>query len=68
MINLTPKELEILERIAEDKTNSEISVELGISKRTVEHHISSIICKLDVDTRLGAVVTAIKLDLLVLNK
>lgn len=68
MINLTPKELEILKRIAEDKTNSEISVELGISKRTVEYHISSIIRKLDVDTRLGAVVTAIKLDLLVLNK
>lgn len=64
MIKLTPKEYEILERIAEDKTNNEISLELGMSRRTVEYHISSIIRKLNAETRLGAVVTAIKLGLL----
>jgi len=64
MIKLTPKEYEILERFAEDKTNNEISLELGMSRRTVEYHISSIIRKLNAETRLGAVVTAIKLGLL----
>ncbi|AVK83290.1 DNA-binding response regulator [Lysinibacillus sp. B2A1] len=61
---LTAKELEILLHIAEDKTNCEISLEMGISKRTVEHHISSIIQKFDVNSRVGAVVTAIKHGLL----
>ncbi|MEY9975872.1 DNA-binding CsgD family transcriptional regulator [Lysinibacillus sp. RC79] len=61
---LTPKEYKILQKIAEDKTNNDISEELGISKRTVEHHISSIIRKLNVDSRVGAVVIAIKLGLL----
>jgi len=64
LITLTPKEQEVLQRIAEDKTNNDISEELGISKRTVEHHISSIIRKLNVDSRVGAVVIAIKIGLL----
>lgn len=61
---LTPKEYEILKWIAEDKTNSEISEEMMISIRTVEYHISSIIRKLNVESRVGAVVTAIKRGLL----
>ena len=64
---LTPKEREILKLIAEDKTNIEISDELMLSKRTVEYHISSIIRKLDVDSRVGAIVTAIKQGILTLN-
>lgn len=65
--SLTSKEREILKLIAEDKTNIEISDELMISKRTVEHHISSIIRKLDVDSRVGAIVTAIKQGIITLN-
>jgi two-component system, NarL family, response regulator LiaR len=62
--HLTKTELEILKFISEDKTNAEISEMLMLSKRTVEHHVSSIIRKLDVDSRVGAVVKAIKLGLL----
>ncbi|MGG2108006.1 response regulator [Lysinibacillus pakistanensis] len=65
--SLTSKEREILKLIAEDKTNIEISDELMLSKRTVEHHISSIIRKLDVDSRVGAIVTAIKQGIITLN-
>lgn len=61
---LTPNESGVLKRIAEDKTNLEISEEMMISIRTVEYHISSIIRKLDVESRVGAVVTAIKRGLL----
>lgn len=61
---LTKIELKILQFISEDRTNAEISELLNISKRTVEHHVSSILRKLDVDSRVGAVVKAIKLGLL----
>ncbi|MDF2859423.1 MAG: DNA-binding response regulator, luxR family protein, partial [Neobacillus sp.] len=57
---LTQKEREVLKLIAEDKTNYEISEELMISKRTVERHVSSILQKLDADSRVGAVVNGIK--------
>ncbi len=57
---LTHKELEVLKLIAEDKTNMEISSALKLSKRTVERHISSIIQKMDANSRVGAVVNGIK--------
>ncbi|KPC97922.1 Transcriptional regulatory protein LiaR [Geobacillus sp. BCO2] len=40
---LTDMELAVLDLIARDKTNSEIGEQLNISKRTVEHHVSSIL-------------------------
>ena len=61
---LTSKEHEILELVSEDRTTSEIGEILMISKRTVERHISSIIGKLDADSRVGAVVNAIKQGIL----
>ncbi|KHF30230.1 Transcriptional regulatory protein DegU [Anoxybacillus sp. BCO1] len=59
-ISLTKMELVILKLIAQDKTNENISHSLNISRRTVEHHVSTIIKKLRVDSRVGAVVKAIK--------
>lgn len=61
---LTPKEKEILNSIADGKTNDEISKQLLISKRTVEYHISTILHKLDSKTRVQAVVTALKSGIL----
>ncbi|MEB2268441.1 MULTISPECIES: response regulator transcription factor [Priestia] len=61
---LTSAEQKILLLISKDKTNYEISMDLSISKRTVEYHISSIIRKLDVDSRVGAVVKGIKKGLI----
>ncbi len=40
--NLTPRELEILKLISENKTNSDISSLLNIEKRTVETHRNNI--------------------------
>ncbi|MED3762805.1 response regulator transcription factor [Ureibacillus sp. FSL K6-8385] len=61
---LTNAELKILQYISEDMTNEEISKFLNISKRTVEHHVSSILRKLDVNSRVGAVVKAMKMGIL----
>jgi len=62
--NLTQKEREVLKLIAEDKTNHEIGEILMISKRTVERHISSILQKLNADSRVGAVVNGHKMGYL----
>ena len=61
---LTFTELEVLRKIAKDKSNYVISQEMMVSKRTVENHVSSIIRKLEVDSRVGAVVKAIKRGLI----
>jgi DNA-binding NarL/FixJ family response regulator len=44
---LTPREREILARIADGHSNSAIADEVGISKRGVERHINAIFAKLD---------------------
>lgn len=53
---LTKKELEILHYLAKDLTNSEIGINLDISVKSVEKHLSVIYEKLHVNTRVGAVV------------
>jgi transcriptional regulator EpsA len=52
---LSPREQEILNWIAEGKTNAEIAVILGISSFTVKNHAQRIFRKLDVSNRTEAV-------------
>lgn len=51
---LTPRELEVLQLVAEGATNSAIGEALHISERTVERHVSHIFQKLRVSTRTAA--------------
>jgi DNA-binding NarL/FixJ family response regulator len=44
---LTPRELEVLEQVAEGKTNAGIARRLFLTERAVEKHINSIFTKLD---------------------
>lgn len=44
---LTPRELEVLERVAEGKTNAGIARDLYLSERAVEKHLNSVFSKLD---------------------
>jgi DNA-binding CsgD family transcriptional regulator len=55
---LTPREQEILRRMAQGLTTSRISQELFISPVTVRNHIAKILSKLDVHTKLAAVAFA----------
>ena len=48
---LTPRELDVLALIAGDLTNAQIAARLFLSPRTVDHHVSSILTKLGVDSR-----------------
>jgi DNA-binding NarL/FixJ family response regulator len=54
-LQLTMTEIEILQLISKEKKNYEIAKELNMSKRTVEYHITSLFQKLDVDSRVGAI-------------
>jgi len=55
---LTPREIEILERIAQGLDNSQIAAHLSLSEKTVRNHITRIFDKLQVDNRSRAIVLA----------
>ena len=52
--SLTPRELEVLELVADAKANAEIADALGISIRTVEGHLYLVLRKLGVRNRTAA--------------
>ena len=60
---LTPRELEVLGLVAEGLRNAQIAERLYLSRRTVDHHVSAILQKLDVRTRGQASAEAVRLGL-----
>jgi len=64
---LTARELEVLELVAAGCRNAEIAARLSRSARTVEHHLESILAKLDVESRVDAVAAARRLGVLAKN-
>lgn len=65
---LTEREQEVLELLAEGKTNKEIAEALIISDRTVQTHLSNIFSKMGVGSRTEAVLLAIKRGWLTLKE
>jgi len=61
---LTNRELEVLQLLRKGIQNKEIANALFISAKTVDHHISSILFKLDVKSRATAVAEAARLGIL----
>jgi DNA-binding NarL/FixJ family response regulator len=57
---LTPREVEVLELIAQGGRNKEIAETLGISPETVKMHVSNVLTKLDVPDRSAAIVVAVR--------
>lgn len=53
-LGLTKREQEILKLITKGASNKEIAHTLSRSQRTVEHHVSSILTKLNANTRMEA--------------
>ncbi len=57
-LGLTRRERQVLELIREGQSNAEIARTLFISPKTAEHHVSSLLTKLDVESRGAAVAAA----------
>jgi LuxR family transcriptional regulator, maltose regulon positive regulatory protein len=56
--NLTPRELQVLELMSDGLSNAQIANRLFVSESTVKVHVHHILSKLEVRTRLQAVVRA----------
>jgi len=61
---LTPREVEVLELLAEGLPNKSIAVRLGISDQTVKFHVASICGKLGAANRTDAVRRAVRQGLI----
>ena len=61
---LTDREREILQLLIEDDTQKEIAATLFISPHTVDTHMRNIYAKLQVHSRSGAIVKALRARLL----
>ena len=63
---LTPREVEVLDMLAEGLGNKAIAKRLSISDHTVKFHVSSIFTKLNVSSRTEAVTLGARLGLIML--
>ena len=61
---LTNRELDVLQLLQKGVQSKEVAGSLFISPKTVDHHISSILFKLDVNSRSKAVTEAVRLGIL----
>jgi DNA-binding NarL/FixJ family response regulator len=64
---LTEREIDVLELVADGHSNCQIAKCLVISENTVKGHVSNILSKLGVDDRTAAVTTALKLGIFTLE-
>lgn len=64
---LTPRELEVLGRIAHGRSNHEIAVELVVGEQTVKTHVSNILSKLQLADRTQAAIYALQQRLVPLD-
>ena len=63
---LTPREMEVLQLLAQGLTNKTIAERLGISDHTAKFHVNAILGKLGAQSRTEAIVQAARLGLVIL--
>ncbi|HVF18434.1 MAG TPA: response regulator transcription factor, partial [Steroidobacteraceae bacterium] len=63
-LGLTKRELQILRLLADGVTNAELARKLFLSTKTVDHHVSAILGKLQVRSRAHAVTIAHELGII----
>jgi two-component system nitrate/nitrite response regulator NarL len=60
LLDLTPREIEILKFVLSGQTNKAIASQISITEKTVEFHLKRIYTKIGVQTRLMAGLWAIQ--------
>jgi DNA-binding NarL/FixJ family response regulator len=58
--HLTPREQAVLSKLMQGAANKEIALEMACSVKTVEFHISSLLRKMGVSSRLELVLAAMR--------
>jgi DNA-binding NarL/FixJ family response regulator len=53
----------VLRLVAQGRTNRQIAAELGLSEKTVGHHLENIFTRLGVSSRAAATVVAVRYGL-----
>ena len=61
---LSDREVEVLRLVARGKTNKEVAVTLGVSPKTVQHHVAHVYDKIGVQSRAAAALFATEAGLL----
>jgi two-component system, NarL family, nitrate/nitrite response regulator NarL len=59
-VSLTPRESEILSRVASGETNKQIAQRLVIAENTVKNHIKNLLEKLQLDNRVQLAAYAVR--------
>ena len=67
-VAITDREMQILHRLKEGRTNLEIAAILGISQHTVKNHVRRIFLKLGVQSRARATIKAMQLGVLKVSR
>ena len=62
--HLTPRQLDVLRHLARGHSTDSIATSMGISKETVRNHVRGLLHRLDVHSRLEAVMRAHELQLI----
>jgi DNA-binding CsgD family transcriptional regulator len=57
---LSPRERQVLQLLVEGHSDRQIAETLSISPKTASNHVSSILAKLDVETRTAAAAHAVR--------
>jgi DNA-binding NarL/FixJ family response regulator len=66
-VQLTRRELQVLQLLTEGVTNAEISKRLVVSPGTTKHYVAAILEKMGVDNRTQAALRGVALGLVVLE-
>ncbi len=60
VVNLSEREIQIIELVADGLSNQQIGDKLEISKRTVDNHVSNILTKTKTENRVALVKWALQ--------
>ena len=65
---LSPRQVEILQGIADGLSTKQVARELGITQKTVHNHLNAIYRRLDTQSLTHAVLSAVRLGIIDLNE